>query len=303
MVETASGKIAFMEKTVNNRIKGKIYILGAFGYLGGQCSTYFRSRGYEVLNEKVDITDLPSTIKAFQKYRPDAAINLTGPPANPTIDWCEDNKEETIKMIVSAPINFAVAAAQTGAYPIQITSGCVYNGGVERTFTEDDEPNFFGSFYSRMRVVGQKALAELPVLQARIRMPISCIPHPRNTVTKIISYKKLISLPNSVTFLDDLWPAIERTIDTRPIGILNLTNDGYITHEQIINAYRKVINPNHNYEKISLEQLEEEITKSKRSNCILGMKKAKSLGIYMPGLTNERLNEIMEKYKTNLAST
>lgn len=281
--------------------KTKIHVLGASGYLGGLCVDYFRSAGYQVFDNKIDVTNLDSLREFFKSNRPDVAINLTGPPAEPNIDWCENHKEETVKMIVAAPINFSVSAIENGIYPIQITSGCIYNGGPEHEFTEEDEPNFSGSFYSRMRVAGQKALAELPVLQARIRMPMSTIHHPRNFL-KIAAYKKVVSIPNSITFIDDLWPALEKLMTIRYTGVLNMTNDGYVEHKQVLDAYKKIVDPGHSYELISLEQLEGPggITKAKRSNCVLSTKKARSLGINMPALTDARLTEIMEKYKLNL---
>lgn len=279
----------------------KIYIFGASGFLGSQCANYFRSHDYKVFDSRVDVTDLKALKAVLDSLRPDVTINLTGPPANPTVDWCENHKEETVKMIVGASVNFALAALEAGAYPIQITSGCIYNGGPEYRFTEEDEPNFFGSFYSRMRIVQQKALVELPVLQARIRMPISSIPHPRNLINKITSYRKVVSIPNSVTVIEDLWPAIERLISFRQTGIINLTNDGYIEHKQILEAYKKVVDPNHDYQPITLNQLEGMggIIKAKRSNCVLSVEKAKSLGINMPALTDERLVKIMREYKAS----
>ena len=282
--------------------KPKIYILGASGFLGNRCAEYFRSHGYSIFNNRIDVTDLRAFEWAFEFLRPDIAVNLTGPPANPTIDWCEDHKEETEMMLVTAPSNFAYAALKWNVYPIQVTSGCVYTGGPEYAFTEEDEPNFFGSFYSRMRILAQKALAELSVLQARIRMPVAAFPHPRNFITKITSYRRVISAPNSVTFLDDFWPALEQLIKIRMVGILNLTNEGYTEHKQILEAYRKFVDPDHDYEPISLEQLEGPggITKARRSNCVLSVEKAKSLGINMPTLTEERLEEIMKKYKYSL---
>jgi len=287
---------------VSDNKNTKIYILGASGFLGSSCYKYFQSRGYRIIDTRVDVSDLSSLRTAFKSTRPDVVLNLTGPPANPTIDWCEDNKEETVKMIVCGPINFTLASIEAGAYPIQLTSGCVYNGGIEHQFTENDEPNFFGSFYSRMRIVGQKALGELPVFQARIRMPISEIAHPRNLINKIVSYKKVVSVANSVTLIEDLWPAMEKIISLKPVGILNMTNEGYITHKQILEAYKKTVDPTHVYEPITMEQLEGPggITKAKRSNCVLSVEKAKKLGILMPALNELRLTEIMKKYKESI---
>ncbi len=278
--------------------KNKIYILGANGFLGKSATEYFTKKGNRVLTDRIEVTDKVALNAEFRTSKPDVVINLVGAKAYPNIDWCEDHKEETVAVNVLGAVNTMLAALKAGAYPIQISSGCVYSGGPEYQFTEKDEPNFYGSFYSRMRIVLQKALAELPVLYTRIRMPISSVPHPRNFISKIVSYKKVISVPNSVTLIEDLWPALEQLIRIKPTGILNLTNESHVEHKQLLRAYKKFVNPEHSYELISLKRLEGPggIVKSRRSNCVLSMKKARSLGILMPALTEKRLGEIMKKY-------
>jgi len=282
--------------------KQKIYILGASGFLGGSAAAFFAAHGHAVVTERVDITDLPALRAAFKRHAPDAVINFAGVRAYPNIDWCEDHKEETVRVNVGGAINVMLAALEAGAYPVQISSGCVYSGGPEHAFTEEDAPNFYGSFYSRMRIVLENALKELPVLYARIRMPLSSSPNSRNLITKIVSYKKVISVPNSVTQTEDLMSVLELLMEKRPVGVLNLTNEGYLDHKTILDAYTKIVDPAHAYELISLEQLEGPggITKAKRSNCILSGEKAKALGIHMPELTKERLEEMMREYKKQL---
>ena len=280
----------------------KIYILGSTGFLGGACADYLSKKGYFVVTNRVDVVEYGLLRNKFKVVRPDVVINFAGIRAYPTIDWCEDHKEETVRVNVGGAINVMLAAIECGAYPIQISSGCVYSGGPEHAFTEDDEPNFYGSFYSRMRIVLQKTLAELPVLYTRIRMPMSSTSHARNFIDKIASYQKVISIPNSVTLIEDLWPTLERLIQIRATGILNLTNEGFVEHDEVLNAYKQFVNPDHTYQRISLEDLEgpEGITKAKRSNCVLSMDKAKSLGISMPPLTEKKLKEIMVRYKSSL---
>ncbi len=285
-----------------NKSGPRIYILGASGFLGRRCRDYLLSNKYEVIDKRVDVTNYDSLRSVFSKKSPDVVINFAGVRAYPTIDWCEDHKKETVQVNVSGAINAMLAALEVGAYPIQISSGCVYSGGLGRFFTEDDEPNFYGSFYSRMRIVLQKALAELPILYARIRMPMSCYSDPRNFINKIASYGQVISVPNSVTLIEDLWPAIEKLIEARPTGILNLTNEGHIEHKTILSAYKEFVDPDHTYEKITLNELEGPggITKARRSNCILSTKRAESLGISMPRLDDAKIEAIMKKFKASL---
>jgi len=272
------------------------FILGASGFLGGQFVAYLKTQNIPVVTDRVEITDLAALRVAFTKHKPTVVVNFAGVRAYPNIDWCETHKAETALVNVAGPINVAIASQEVGAYCIQIASGCVYSGGVEHEFTESDVPNFFGSFYSRMRVAMQSALAELPVLQARIRMPLSAVPHPRNLLDKIVGYTKVVSVPNSVTVIEDLWPALVQLADKKPVGILNLTNGGYVTHQQLLEAYKEIVDPSHTYEAITVDQLHT-ITVAQRSNCILSNVKAAGLGIVLPELTPEKLRQLMENYR------
>lgn len=275
----------------------KFYILGASGFMGGGCAAYLRAQGHTVITERVDITDRAALGAALAATKPDVVINFAGVRAYPNIDWCETHKLETVAVNVGGPINVAQAGIAAGAYVIQIASGCVYHGGPEHAFTETDAPNFFGSFYSRMRVAMQAALAELPVLQVRLRMPISRQAHDRNLITKIAHYQKVISLPNSVTLIEDMYPALELLAEQQPVGILNLTNDGWTDNATILAAYKEIVDPAHEYELIPLEQLP---AIAERSNCVLDNTKAKGLGIVMPALDAARLAEVMRDYQQTL---
>ena len=271
----------------------KIYVLGATGFIGTGTVKFLREKGFEVFTEKIDITDLSALREAFKKTKPDVVMNFAAVRLIPNVDWCEDHKLETVSVNVAGAINAMTAAIEVGAYPIMMSSGCVYSGGVDKLFTEEDEPNFFGSFYSRMKGVLEKALKELPVLYLRIRMPISYSSNDKNIINKIISYKKVISIPNSMTLVEDIYPALLHLINTKPYGILNLVNEGYLTNEDILNSYKRVVDPNHQFELITLGELEKDIVKAKRSNCILSMEKAKSLGINMPRIDENRLDEMV----------
>lgn len=281
----------------------KLYITGASGFLGTMATKYFQNHGYDVLTNRVEIVSLPTLKQRFREIKPDVVFNLASAVRNqPNIDWCENNKVETIEGNLVGAINVMLAAIASSAYPIQMSSGCVYSGGPETPFTEESEPNYFGSFYSRMKIVLQEALKELPILQTRIRMPIFTYHHPKNLITKLASYKKVVdNVSNSITLLEDLWPALEKLFIAKPVGILNLTNEGYVTHRNILQAYRKVIDRGHSYEPLTVSEFEKSgLTKARRSACVLSNTKAKSLGITMPPLDERRLEEIMTTYKRSL---
>lgn len=277
-----------------------IQILGASGYLGSGATEYLKGQGHQVVTDRIDVTDRRALERSFATHRPDVVINCAGVRTEPNVDWCESNKAETVAVNVAGATNAMLAALEAGAYPIQLASGCVYSGDETYAFREDDPPNFSGSFYSRQRLTLEAALEELPVLLARIRMPLSSRPHPRNLITKLVGYQQVISVPNSVTLIDDLYPALETLMTKRPIGKLHLTNHGYIQHADILAAYKRIVDPAHSYQEISVKDLETNLVKAKRSNCVLCNKRAQALGVSMPALDADRLDAIIGTYKQQL---
>jgi hypothetical protein len=78
-------------------------------------------------------------------------------------------------------------------------------------------------------------------LTLRIRMPISADLLHRNFITKIVNYQKVVDIPNSMTTLDDLLPVAIEAAQRKLTGILNLCNPGSISHNEILQLFKKHI--------------------------------------------------------------
>ena len=81
------------------------------------------------------------------------------------------------------------------------------------------------------------------VLNLRIRMPIISKTHSRNFITKITKYEYICSMPNSMTVLDELLPYVIEMAKMNLTGTINLTNPGLITHNEILELYKKHVDP------------------------------------------------------------
>lgn len=91
--------------------------------------------------------------KVLDEYKPTHVLNAAGCTGRPNVDWCEDNKEATIRSNVIGTMNLTDLCFQRGIHCTAFATGCIYHyddkhpiGGA--TFTEEDEANFSGSFYS-----------------------------------------------------------------------------------------------------------------------------------------------------------
>ena len=167
-------------------------------------------------------------------------------------------------------------------------------------FKESDVPNFFGSGYSVVKGYTDRLMHLFPnVLNVRIRMPITGDFNPRNFITKITTYKKVYSVPNSMTVLPELLPMmIDMGLNKNVTGTINLTNPGLITHNEILSMYKEIVNPDFVWENFTIEE-QDEILAAGRSNNYLDTTILEEL---YPNVLNikESVKRCLEQMKDNL---
>jgi dTDP-4-dehydrorhamnose reductase len=223
--------------------------------------------------------------------RPDIIINCIGATGRPNVDWCESHKPETYFANVHIPHLLAEHCKKHGIKLVHISSGCVYQGDNNgKGWSEDDPPNFEGSWYSWSKAVSERLLSGYDdVLTLRIRMPIDSVPGERELVGKLLRYNKVIVAPNSVTIIDDFITALEHLLRENATGIYNVTNPEPVTHQEILELYEELKGKKLHKEYIDPAKLE---VAAPRSNCILNTTKLG--GVMRP--TKEALRDTIAKY-------
>jgi len=229
-------------------------------------------------------------------------INCAGYIGKPNVDACELAKADCIEGNVLFPAMLSQLCADRGYQYVHISSGCIY-GGHEKHFTEEDVPNFDfqnGSFYS-----GTKALAEKVVTQNnptsyifRLRIPFDELESPRNYITKILNYDKLLNAENSFSHRADFAKYTIDLIENKaPKGIYNITNKGSLTTEQVIELIKEYKITNKNFEFFdNLETFTSEVV-APRSNCVLDTSKIeKQIKIRT---VQEAFSDALSKYPKN----
>lgn len=125
----------------------------------------------------------------------------------------------------------------------------------------------------------------------RLRMPVSDDLHPRNFVTKISKYERVVDIPNSNTILHDLLPAAILMAEHKDTGIYNFTNPGAISHNEVLSLFKQYVRPDFTWKNFTLEE-QSKVIKAGRSNCKLDTTKLiKKLKEY-----NYEVPEIHEAY-------
>ena len=125
-------------------------------------------------------------------------------------------------------------------------------------------------------------------------MPITEEKNPRNFITKITNYEKICSIPNSMTVLPELLPLVLDMMNKHTTGTVNLTNPGLISHNEILEMYRELVDPSFTWKNFSLEE-QSKILDSARSNNYLDTTKLEQL---YPEVMNikESIRKCLEKY-------
>lgn len=105
------------------------------------------------------------------------------------------------------------------------------------------------------------------VCTLRVRMPISSdLSNPRNFITKISRYSKVVNIPNSMTVLDELLPISIEMAKRNCRGIWNFTNPGVISHNEILELYKKYIEPGFKWVNFNLEEQAKVIVAARSNN-------------------------------------
>ncbi|MBI2636435.1 sugar nucleotide-binding protein [Candidatus Peregrinibacteria bacterium] len=253
----------------------KAAILGSTGYIGAQFSHLYPGS----IKPKIDIADRRAVIGFLDSDKPDVVINCAGKTGRPNVDWCETHKMETLRANVTGPLILLEECLVRNIYLVHMSSGCIYEGGKGGIgSTEDDPPNFFGSFYARTKIWSDQAMRDFPVLNLRIRMPFDRSRSERNLIMKLVKYPKVLDAENSITYLPDFFAVAAQLIHKRKTGTYNVVNPGVISPYRIMRLYAEIVDQAHHCERLTLDSLPT-VVRAGRSNCVLSTAKLIGEGV------------------------
>lgn len=282
----------------------KILLYGSTGWLGSRLLKLLENDKHTVIPAKARLDNFIQLIQELNSFKNlDMIVMAAGLTGRPNVDWCEDHRDEVISVNI---IGTSIVTKFCYNHQIHFTflgTGCIYEYDKTHTpstkgYTEKDLPNYAGSFYSYTKIMIQNIITEYNGLILRIRMPISDDLHPRNFITKITKYKRVVNVPNSMTVLHDMIPLIPDMIKRKLTGTYNFTNGGNISHNQILDLYTKYIDPNFKYQNFSLED-QSKILKAGRSNNTMDNSKLKKLYPNLPDIMTS-IDGVFKRMQKNI---
>jgi dTDP-4-dehydrorhamnose reductase len=226
----------------------KILLLGGSGYVGGALARELDSRGiaYEApTHGEIDARSRDAIRAVVAAVQPTHAINAIGYTGRPNVDSTETEKLRCLEANTLVPGILREIFEPLGIRWGHVSSGCIYDGRRPdgSAWTENDPPNFaFGGagagWYSRTKAMAETLLeGAAGCLVWRMRIPFDAFDSPRNYLTKLMHYSKLLDVENSITHLGDFARAALGTLTgSAEAGIYNITNPGTIRTRDVAEA-------------------------------------------------------------------
>ena len=290
----------------------KLLIYGHRGWIGQQVITYLnkikQSKEFEYVCGNARVNETQNLENEIKEVKPTHIISLIGRTHGngiQTIDYLEDKLYENIRDNLFSPLSLSLLSQKYNYHLTYLGTGCIFqyenldsilNGETNyKLFNESDKPNFFGSGYSVVKGFTDELMHLTNSLNIRIRMPITSNSNQRNFITKITSYEKICSIPNSMSVLDELIPIMIDMVFKNHTGTINMVNPGVITHNEILEMYKEIVEPEFTWKNFTIEE-QDKILKSKRSNNHLEKNKLQEL---YPTVKNihESIRHCLERMK------
>lgn len=272
----------------------KFLVYGTNGWIGGKVLKLLQDEGLDAVAGKSRVNNINELEEEINEVQPTHIISLIGRTHGTyndkvygTIDYLEQPGKlvENVRDNLFSPMVLSLLSKKYNFHFTYLGTGCIFEfdkdhpfGKEENGFNEESLPNFFGSSYSTVKGFTDQLmhLVDDSVLNVRIRMPITDEFNSRNFITKITNYAKICSVPNSMTVLNELLPIMIDMAKRQITGTVNLTNPGLITHNEILEMYNEIVDPDFKWENFSIEE-QNAILDSGRSNNFLDTRRLESL--------------------------
>lgn len=138
----------------------KLIVTGANGQLGRAINKqYAGSTEYELVNtdvEELDITSIDRVMEFARDIKPYAIVNCA---AYTAVEKCEQEEDLAFRINAIGARNLSIAASETGAKLIHVSTDYVFDGNGTRPYLETDPTGPQGA-YGRTKLAGENFVKE-----------------------------------------------------------------------------------------------------------------------------------------------
>lgn len=214
----------------------RILVTGAGGQLGTDLVRLASGPGHHEVtaatSSDLDVGDRDAVMAAVTGAGPDLVVHAGAWTA---VDACESDPERAFRVNAFGCRNVAEAAGLAGAHLVAVSTDYVFDGALDRPYTEWDRPNP-QSVYGRSKLAGEEEILTLLPTATVARTAWVCGPHGANMVKTILRLaggdgplRFVDDQKGCPTFTDDLAAMILRLGLGRRPGVFHVTNQGATT--------------------------------------------------------------------------
>lgn len=217
----------------------RVLVTGAGGQLGYDVVRSWSAAGDEVTGATrtmLDVCDRDAVLGTVGALRPDTIVNCA---AHTGVDACETEVEKAYAVNALAVRWLAEAADRFGAHLVHVSTDYVFDGTLDRPYTEWDVPAP-RSVYGASKLAGEREAGERATV---VRTSWVCGEHGNNMVRTVL---RLLPTTPTLSFVDDqhgcptftaeLAPALRRFGLDRRSGVHHLTNQGATSWYEFVRA-------------------------------------------------------------------
>jgi len=215
----------------------RVLVTGARGQLGTEVVTELerrsaertKSRGFEVVASdlpELDVTDRDAVMSSIAGHAPALVIHLA---AYTAVDACETERDLAWSVNALGTRHVVEAARLVGAHVTYVSTDYVFDGTLDRPYTEWDEPNPL-SLYGRSKLAGER---ELPPDGLVVRTSWLVGRHGSNMVKTVLRLMNsdaplrfVADQRGSPTVAHDLARTLVSLSLERRSGLFHVTNQG-----------------------------------------------------------------------------
>lgn len=210
----------------------KVLITGAGGGLGRDLLIHLQAAGYEVHGfdrRKLDVTDADRVRATMMRLKPDAVIHAA---AYTAVDQAETESDACYRVNVLGTRNVAIAAEETGAKLVYISTDYVFDGEKGELYQEYDLPKPINR-YGYTKYAGELLVRSLSSRWYIVRVSWLYSAHGNNfvkTMLQLAAEREEIQIVDdqigSPTYTADVARFLAELLRTSYYGIYHATNRG-----------------------------------------------------------------------------
>ncbi len=224
-----------------------VLVVGAGGQLGEAMTEHLGAQ-HEIVgmtHHDLDIADTQAVEAAIKSLCPDAIVNCA---AYTDVDRAERDTEDALAANAWGPRALARAAASIDATFVHYSTDFVFDGAIDRPYTEDDAPNPRG-VYAMSKLIGEWMAAEAPHHYVLRVESVFGGPKAKSSIDRILDgllagkeVRAFADRTVSPSYVDDIVQATATLLrDAQPYGLYHCVNSGWTTWDVLAHEVARIV--------------------------------------------------------------